>query len=165
MTQESSDLLFDLLSHQFFQSVWSKVVEELSDVRLLSFIILTIQVMRLFTTNMKIYTDIDGDSNVILGWHCNNRTSESNGVLGDHDNDLLVRQVAASHSWLHDAFVHAPNLLQSIHTIRNVQFEVTAPGTSYNGHKRNSLIVLLTNHSGSLLRISNVYLDQVSYWF
>lgn len=97
-------------------------------------------------TNMEVDTNINGNTNIVLGGHVVDGAVESNGVLGDHRTDSVLAAatvpVAASISWLHDAVSLSVYLLQSVHTVGNVDLAITG-GVIDEDHNRNTTWVRL----------------------
>lgn len=117
LLKEISDLLFALFLQELLKSVWTEVVKELTGIFLESL---------LTPSNMEVDTDIDRHSNIVLGWNLSNWASETDGVLCDHDGDLLVVAVAASVSGFHDTLINTAALLEDMHSLGYVQLGNTA---------------------------------------
>ena len=152
LLQKVSDFFIALFLKQLLKPVWSEVVEELTGIFLLS---------SFRPTNVEVDADINGNSDVVLGWNMRDRALEPDGVLGDHHCYSLVIAVAASPTWRHDTLVNPPLLLQGEYTIGYVQFTVATARVLHDHHNRNALGVVLRNQSWGFLGIICVKLDQV----
>jgi len=156
LLEEVSDLFIALFLEQFFKSVRPKVVEELFGIFFVYFL------GHIRSSNMKVNTNINGDSDVVFGRNVSDWALEPDCVFGDHHGHSFVATITASISWLHDTVVFTPNLLKSIDTIRDVKFVYTATRwVFHNNHYRNAISMRFSNQTRCFFGIVSVKLDQV----
>lgn len=115
---EIAEVLLTLLLKQFFQTVWSEVVEKLDNVIL--FVVGG-------TTDMEIDTNTKGNMHIIFSWNVINWALESNCVLRNKGSDSLVAAVHPVSSWLDETRISSAGLLEREHTIWNVELANAAP--------------------------------------
>lgn len=104
LSDEVPNTLFEFLLQELLEPVGAEIIEKLSEVILLLFI------MTILATNMEVHSDIDRNHDIVLCRDVLDGALESNCIFCDHCSDpfrITECAEAAMKSWLQDSVINS----------------------------------------------------------